>query len=141
MKDVKLRNSLIPMEQGDSATEQAGLPIAFQGAEKDGSSQRSPLAVQEATLFEKIAFFFRYEEPPLAASGDVTLEQLHERLMAAAVKDRKERRRFDEMMFVMAFDIREAKAFPLAGVPAGGVARSMNAWRERYGGFDGYLDR
>lgn len=135
MNDIKRQASMISMEQGTLAAERAGLVSALQEAENEGLPPPRPAFTKKITLAGKVASFFRGEYVMLTANGDMTLEQLYRRLRVAAAKDRLALTKFEEMMFVMASDIRKAKAFPQAGMSPG-IARPMSAWRERYNGLD-----
>lgn len=135
MNDIRRQASMISMEQGTPASERAELVHALQEAENEGLPPPRPAFAKKTTFAGKVASFFRGEYATLSANSDVTLEQLYRRLRAAAAKDRLALTKSEEMMFVMASDIRDAKAFPQAGAPSG-IARPMSAWRERYNGLD-----
>lgn len=138
MKDAKRETSMISRERGMPSVEHAGPVPALHDAGNEARTPSSGTAPGESTFFGKVASFFRDEYGSSASSSDITLEQLYRDLMSAAAKDRLARNRFQKMMFVIASDIRDAKAFPLAGLPAD-VARPMSAWRARYNGLDHYL--
>lgn len=140
MKDAKRETSMISRERCMPAVEHAGLVPALHDAENEGWPQPGRAVAAKSTFFGKIASFFRDEYASATSSSDITLEQLYRELMSAAARDRLARNKFQKMMFVIASDIRDAKAFPLAGLPVD-VARPMSAWRERYNGLDHYLGR
>lgn len=140
MKGTKRETSMVSRERGMPVAEHAGLVSALHDTENEGWPQTGGTVPVKSTFFGRIASFFRDEYGSSASSSDITLEQLYRDLMSAAAKDRLARNKFQKMMFVIASDIRDAKTFPLAGLPAD-VARPMSAWRERYNGLDHYLGR
>lgn len=91
-------------------------------------------------LLAKLSGYLKGEYVFLTASSDLTLDQLYRKLILADAEDTRARTRFQEMMYVMASDLRAERDAPLAGLPAG-LARPMSAWRERYNELDRYLSR
>jgi len=99
-----------------------------------------PSTTNNKTSLSRISSFFRKEYLALTASKDITLEQLYHRLLAISVRDRKARTKFEEMMFLMALDIKDSVEFPL-DEGASKTAKPMTAWLERYKYLDTYLRR
>ena len=106
---------------------------ALERAENEGWPQ--PGVAPPSGLASRMLAYLRARVVFHGGRDELTLEQLYERLLEISIRDRSARAQLDSLMTVIAADIRDAKRFPLLGVPAVG-ARPMSAWHERYGAID-----
>jgi len=112
---------------------------AMQRAENEGWPPGRHLPARRPGFASRVVAFLRAEVGFFNDDAEMTLEQLYDRLLSVAARDRTARARLDKLLMLMAIDIGDAKRYPALGVPAAS-ARPMSAWRERYAGIDRYLD-
>ena len=133
----------IPMGQSHAMESHAMEAIApsgaMQRAENEGWPPGRLPASRRPGFVSRITAFLRSEARFFSGDTEMTLEQLHDRLLTVAARDRAARARLDKLLMLMAIDIADAQRYPSLGLSVDS-ARPMSAWRERYAGIDRYLD-
>jgi hypothetical protein len=132
--------SATAMSMGQPHAMEAIAPTnAMQRAENEGWPPGRLPAAGRPGFASRVAAFLRSEARFLSSDAEMTLAQLHDRLLTVAARDRAARAQLDKLLVLMAIDIGDAQRFPSLGLSADS-ARPMSAWRERYAGIDRYLD-
>ena len=133
----------IPMGQSHAMESHAMEAIApsgaMQRAENEGWPPGRLPASRRPGFVSRITAFLRSEARFFSSHNEMTLEQLHDRLLTIAARDRTARARLDKLLLLVAIDIDDAKRYPALGLTATSPL-PMSAWRERYTGIDRYLD-